>query len=68
MVSAELRMLDEPIAAHEVKEILLGREEVFSAMFFALSWGTGGVYIIVSLVFSFFFYLLGSSSRGGLVG
>lgn len=61
-------MLDETIAAHEVKEILLGREEVFSAVFFALSWGTGGVYIIVSLVFSFFFYLLGSSSRGGLVG
>lgn len=43
VVSAELRMLDEPIAVHKAKEIFLGREEVFPAVFFAGSWGAGGV-------------------------
>lgn len=43
VVSTELCMLDEPIAVHKVKKILLGRVEVFTAMFFAWPWGTGGV-------------------------
>lgn len=61
VVPAELRMLDESVAAHQVEEILFACVIVLPSVLFACSWRARGIWIIIA----WWRVSFGVSFRGG---